>query len=300
MRILVTGGTSTVGKHLKKIMPTAKYLNSSICDLTSYEDTLELFTAYKPDVVIHLAALVGGIQDNIARPVEYLEQNLLINTNTIRATYQAGATKLIALASTCIFPDVVENYPMTEDVIFAGPPTPTNFEYAYSKRCMIAQIDAYNKQYNTQYCYITPSNLYSELDAHKQTKAHYVAALLDKIVEQDSAGGDTIHLLGTGKPLRQFTYAGDIAQVLKLMIDTNTYESFNISNPETYSIHELAQITLDSIGKHNWQIKYSQPDLDGQYRKDVGIDKMLKLFPNFIFTKFADGIKNSYINKVNQ
>lgn len=300
MKILVTGGTSTVGKHLQQIIPQAIYLSSKDCDLTSYKETLEVFTEIKPDIVIHLAALVGGIQDNINRPVDYLEQNIHINLNTIKASYEVGANRLIALASTCIFPDTVEKYPMTEEDIFNGAPTPTNFEYAYSKRCMIAQIEAYNKQYGTQYCYITPSNLYSELDAHKKEKAHYVAALLDKIIEQEKAGGSTINLLGTGKPLRQFTYAGDIAEIIKLMIEQNITESFNVSNPETYSIGELAQITLQALEKDTWKIEYTKPELDGQYRKDVSIEKMLKIFPNFSFTKFGDGIKSSYINKINK
>lgn len=300
MKVLVTGGTSTVGKHLQQILPQATYLSSNDCNLTSYEDTLKVFLEIKPDIVIHLAALVGGIQDNINRPVDYLEQNILINLNTIKASYKVGANRLIALASTCIFPDTVEKYPMTEEDIFNGAPTPTNFEYAYSKRCMIAQIEAYNRQYGTQYCYITPSNLYSELDGHKKEKAHYVAALLDKIIEQESVGGTTINLLGTGKPLRQFTYAGDIAEILKLMIEHNIAESFNVSNPETHSIGELAQITLQALGKDTWNIQYTQPELDGQYRKDVSIAKMLKIFPNFSFIKFGDGIKNSYINKINK
>lgn len=300
MKILVTGGTSTVGKHLQQIMPQAIYLSSKDCNLTDYKDTLSIFSEIKPDVVIHLAALVGGIQDNINRPVEYLEQNILINLNTIKASYEVGVNKLIALASTCIFPDAVERYPMVEEDIFNGAPTPTNFEYAYSKRCMITQIEAYNKQYGTQFCYITPSNLYSELDVHTQEKAHYVTALLDKIVEQESIGGKTINLLGTGTPLRQFTYAGDIAEILKLMIEQNIYQSFNVSNPETYSIGKLAQITLDALGKSDWEIIYSNPELDGQYRKDVSIEKMLKIFPEFSFTRFGDGIKSSYINKINK
>ena len=300
MKIIVTGGSSTVGKHLKQVLPDAVYLCSKDCDLTKYEDTLHLFNKIKPDVVIHLAALVGGIKDNINRPVDYLEQNVLINTNTIKAAYSAGATKLIALSSTCIYPDAVDKYPMTEDDIFNGAPTPTNFSYAYSKRCMIAQIEAYNSQYGTKYCYITPSNLYSELDTHKQDRAHYVTALLDKIIEQDRKNGTEIHLLGTGRPLRQFTYAGDIADAIKQMIESDTYESFNVSNPETHSIGELAQITLNALDKQHWNIVYEHPEMDGQYRKDVSIEKMKQLFPNFTFTKFAEGVKKAYINRSNK
>jgi GDP-L-fucose synthase len=221
----------------------------------------------------------------------------LINTNVIKAAYKAGVSRLIALSSTCAYPDKLDTYPMIEEDIFKGPPTPTNFSYAYSKRCMISLIEAYNKQYNTNYCYITPSNLYSELDTHKNKKAHYVTALLDKIIEQEKLGGTTIQLLGTGKPLRQFTYAGDVAAIIKMMAHDSINESFNISNPETYSIHELATITLKALNKSHWNIVYDSPELDGQYRKDVSINKMNKILPDFIFTKFKDGIKKVYENK---
>jgi len=300
MKILVTGGTSTIGKHLQQIMPQATYLSSKDCDLTNYEDTLKVFTEIKPDVVIHIAALVGGIQDNIARPVEYLEQNILLNTYTIKAAYEVGASRLIALASTCIYPDIMNSYPMKEEDIFTGPPALTNFNYAYSKRCMIAQIEAYNKQYGTKYCYITPSNLYSELDTHKKSRAHYVTALLDKIIAQEESGNKEVNLLGTGSPLRQFTYSGDIAKILYLMVEEGITESFNVANPENYTIDQLAKITLTSLNKTDWTISYSHPEMDGQQRRDVSIEKMLKIFPNFSFTKFGDGIKSSYIKKINK
>jgi len=303
MIILVTGGTSTVGKHLKKILTPlsqAIYHSSDDCDLSNYDQTLRTFKEISPDIIIHLAGVVGGIQDNINKPVEYLQQNLLINTNVIKAAYEAGVIRLITLSSTCAYPDKLKNYPMIEEDLFQGPPTPTNFGYAYSKRCMISLIEAYNKQYNTKYCYITPSNLYSELDVHKCGKAHYVTALLDKIIEQEKIGGTTIRLLGTGKPLRQFTYAGDVAAIIKTMAHDNISESFNVSNPETYTIHELAAITLKALDKEDWDIVYDSPELDGQYRKDVSIAKMKEIIPNYTFTKFAEGIKKVYILRKKQ
>lgn len=300
MRVLVTGGSSTLGKHLRMIIPDAIYVGSVDCDLTDYNSAARLMIEYQPDVVVHLAALVGGIRDNIENPVNYLEQNILINTNTVKAAFAAGVRRLIAVSSTCIYPDTVDEYPMTESDIFKGPPTPTNFEYAYSKRCMITQLEAYNKQYKTDYCYITPSNLYSELDTHKSTRAHYVTALLDKIREAELRGESVIRLLGTGRPLRQFTYAGDVAHIISLMIDQNLYKSFNVSNPETNSIGELASITLQALGKEDWKIEYSSPELDGQYRKDVSIEKLKSFFPEFIFTPFGIGVKKVYIEKIKQ
>jgi GDP-L-fucose synthase len=297
MKILVTGGSSTIGKHLQILLPEAMYLSSQDCDLTDFNQTQKIIQSIQPDWIIHLAALVGGIEDNIQRPVEYLEQNILINTNVIKAAYQANVQKMIAMSSTCVYPDKVESYPMKEEDMFSGPPTPTNFNYAYSKRCMIAHIESCNKQFGTRYCYITPSNLYSELDTHKQHRSHYITALLDKIHEQELKGSTTINLLGTGKPLRQFTYAEDIARIITLMIKQDIQESFNVSTPEVFTIDELARITLQSLDKKDWTITYSNPLMDGQYRKDVSIEKFQNIFPQFQFTKFAEGIKRVYIKR---
>ena len=294
MNILVTGGTSTLGKHLKQFLPNAIYLSSKDCNLIDYDATLKTFSSYNPDIIIHLAALVGGIIDNINRPVEYLENNIYINTNVIKCAYKVGVKKLIALSSTCIYPDNHPVYPMEEKHMFDGPPTSTSFYYAYSKRCMVSQIDAYNKQYNTEYCYISPSNLYSELDTHKLERAHFITALLNKIINQEKIKSTQVNLIGTGKATRQFTYAGDVAKLIKMMVDNNIYQSFNVSNPQIISINDLAKNTLKILNKENWNIKYNHPEMDGQLKKAVSIDKMLTLFPNFTFTEFGDIIKLIY------
>lgn len=294
MNILVTGGTSTLGKHLKQFLPDAVYLSSKDCNLIDYKSTLKTFSSYNPDIVIHLAALVGGIKDNISRPVEYLENNIYINTNVIKCAYKVGVKKLIALSSTCIYPDNHPIYPMKEQHMFDGPPTSTSFYYAYSKRCMVSQIDAYNKQYNTEYCYISPSNLYSELDTHRLERAHFITALINKVINQEKIKSTQVNLIGTGKATRQFTYAGDVAKLIKMMIDNNIYQSFNVSNPQIISINDLAKDILKILNKEDWKIKYKYPEMDGQLKRAVSIDKMMALFPDFTFTEFGDIIKLIY------
>ena len=303
MKILITGGTSTIGKHLKSELSDAIYLSSADCDLRDSAQTNAMFQQHKPDVLIHLAAIVGGIQDNIARPVEYLQDNLLINTNSIKAAYDAGTNKIIALSSTCAYPDISNRYPLVEEDVFVGPPAATNFGYAYSKRCMAALLECYNQQHSTKYCHIIPSNLYSELDSHKRERAHFVTALLHKIQAAEISGTSTIKLLGTGAPFRQFTYAGDVARIIKTMIQNDVYQSFNVSNPEILTINQLAEITLQELGLSHWNIEYTNPELDGQYRKDVSINKLRTFFPDFMFTPFANGIKkvyNSIISNTNR
>ena len=138
--VLITGGTGLVGKHLKDIMPNATYLSSQNADLTNPKSAYTIIQYYNPDVVVHLAARVGGISDNIASPVDYLEDNILINTNVLRACHEIGVDRVISTLSTCIYPDKVDNYPMSEDELFNGPPPPDNFAYAMSKRCLCGAV----------------------------------------------------------------------------------------------------------------------------------------------------------------
>jgi len=288
-KILVTGGTGMVGRHLQTILPDAIYIGSSI-DLRDWITVNKLIDKIKPTHVIHLAAKVGGIQDNIKKQAEYFDDNLLMNTHILKASYIHNVKRFVGILSTCIYPNQVDSYPMKEEDLFLGPPAPTNFSYGYAKRCLAVQIDAYNQQYNTNYNYVIPCNLYSEYDNYKDgNKMHFVTALLKKIRESNGE----INLLGTGKPLRQFMYAGDLAKVIKEVIDKDIIESFNIACPENYSINELATRALGSL-KKNYYIKYNNPELDGQYRKDVSSNKMKKIIPNFEFTEYENGIKKVY------
>ena len=127
MKILITGGSGLVGKHLKDIMPEAVYISSKDFDLTNIDRVDAMMDFFRPKIVVHLAARVGGIIDNINYPVEYLEQNTLMNTNILKKCHEFNVDKVIAILSTCIYPDKVNNYPMVEKDLFNGPPPPTNF-----------------------------------------------------------------------------------------------------------------------------------------------------------------------------
>lgn len=292
-RILVTGGSGMVGKFLQEIMPNAKYLSSKDYNLTSERRVAQMFYDEKPDIVVHLAAKVGGIIDNINKPAEYFTDNVLMNTNLIDYAYRHNVKKFIGILSTCIYPDSVSNYPMKEESLHDGPPTPTNFSYGYSKRCMAVQIDSYNKQYGTNYSYITPCNLYGEYDKFGEN-SHFVAALIEKIINAKKRGLKNIELFGTGKPLRQFMYAKDLAEVIKYIIEKDVKESFNIAPAENYSIEEIAKIALAACGAEDFSISFDINKPDGQFRKDVSNEKMMNLIPDFKFTKLYDGIKKSY------
>jgi GDP-L-fucose synthase len=290
-KVLVTGGTGLVGQYLKKILPDATYVSSRDCDLRDQRQVYDLFGNIKPTSVIHLAAKVGGIKDNIAKPAEYFEDNILMNTNLLKVSYKYNVKQFIGILSTCIYPDKVEKYPMKEEDMFLGPPTPTNFSYGYAKRSLAVQIDAYNQQYNTKYNYLIPCNLYGEYDNFKnESKMHFLTALLYKIKNSQN---NQIELLGTGKPLRQFMHAQDLAFVIKYVLDNNITDSFNIAPHTNLSIDEMAKIAIKIINP-SLTIKYSNPELDGQYRKDVDNSKMKSIIPDFEFTTLEKGLLDIY------
>ena len=293
-RVVVTGGSGMVGRSLQLIYPNAVYLNSAMCNLLDLSQVESMFNEYKPTTIIHLAAKVGGIIDNIKKPAEYFDENVIMNTNILRMSYKYNVDSFICILSTCIYPDQVETYPMLESDLHKGPPTPTNFSYGYAKRSLAVQIDAYNEQYGTKYQYITPCNLYGEFDKWHEN-SHFVAALIKKIILADKKGEATVQLFGTGKPLRQFMLSHDLARVIKTCIDNNIRDSFNVAPKESISISEIADIALQAIRpKHVKQFVYDSSKPDGQFRKDVSNDKMLKLIPDFKFTSLYNGIQFTY------
>ena len=288
--ILVTGGSGLVGQHLQDILPDATYISSTDYDLTDLQQVRDMMNEYQPTSVIHLAARVGGIVDNINYPVDYLEENVLMNTNVLKACHEFDVEKVIAILSTCVYPDVVDIYPMKEEDLFNGPPTPTNFSYGFAKRCMAAHIDSYRKQYDKKWSYLIPCNLYGEYDKYEEHHSHFLSALIKKIYEAK----DEIQVWGTGKPLRQFMYAGDLAKVIKYIIENNIVDNFNVAPDYVYSIDEMTKMGIEACDKKHLKITYDDTKPDGQYRKDVDSSKLLSVLKDFEFISLEDGIRKTY------
>lgn len=294
MTILITGGSGMVGRNLEEIMPDAYYLSSGDCDLTKESEVRKLIRHYEPNIIIHLAAVVSGIQDNIKRPVNHFEDNLLMNTFLIKAAKEVGVKRFIGMLSTCIYPDIAQAYPLTEDDIHDGPPTPTNFGYGYAKRCMAVMIDQYNQQYGTKYSYLIPSNLLGKYDKYSEDRSHFVGALIKKIYDAKLSGADHIELYGNGMPLRQFMLAADLAGIIKLCIENNITESFNVAPDEVYSVKEIAKIALRACDAEHLKINFDATKPNGQMNKTASNKKLKSIFPDFIFTLLHNAIKQTY------
>lgn len=292
-KIVVTGGSGQVGKSLNKIMPNATYLSSHDYNLTTERGVAQMYHDLNPDCVVHLSAVVGGIIDNINKPGEYFTDNVLMNTLLVEYARFHGVERFIGILSTCIYPDVVDTYPMTEEMLHLGPPTTTNFSYGYAKRSLAVQIDAYNKQYGTKYQYLTPCNLYSENDKFGEN-SHFVAALIKKIHNAKVSGAESITLFGTGTPLRQFMHSDDLAKVIKRCLDEDVYDSFNVATEQNVSIDDIARTAIRACDANDLKIEYDPSKPDGQFRKDVSIEKMKSIFPDFKATRLYHGIGSTY------
>jgi GDP-L-fucose synthase len=293
-KILVTGGTGMVGKYLQNILPEAIYIGSKDCDLTDINRVERLWSKIKPDVVVHLGAKVGGILENLESPADFYNINTLINTNVLMTSKKYNVKRFTGILSTCMYPDVVETYPMTETDIHLGAPSYANFSYGFTKRSLSVGIDAYNKQYKTKYNYLIPCNLYGEYDHFNDpNKCHFITALIRKIIDAEINGDNNITLLGTGSPLRQFMHAGDLARTIKIVIENDITDSFNVATPEENTIEDMANITLNALNK-NIGVVFDTSKPDGQIRKTVSCDKMLSLIGDFEFTKLKDGVINVY------
>jgi len=298
-KILITGGSGLVGKYLKDIMPNAIYLSSKDGDLTDLKQTEAIFEKYKPSVVLHLAARVGGIVENMKYQTEYFNENILMNTNVLKCSLKYDVDHFIGMLSTCIFPDRLSDdcYPMELKHMHEGLPTPTNLEYGYSKRCMDVQVKAYNKQYNKKWITVVIPNLYGKYDQFENNdKAHFVTALLKKIKIAKDNGDDSITLFGTGEPLRQFLYTKDLVNAIKFAIDNNLRDDFIIAPPENLSIKQIAETALKSCDAEYLNIHFDSDKPNGQFRKDV--KHSVELFPNFKFTDLESGLRETfnYIN----
>ena len=293
MKILITGGNGLVGGYLKKILP-AIYVSRSDFDLTNEKLVRDMFWQFKPTRVIHLAARVGGIVDNMAHQAEYFDENVLINTLMVKYAFKYNVERFLGFLSTCIFEDVPRRFPITEDMLHEGVPSESNFSYAIAKRMLSVQINAYNKEYGTKYNYLIPCNLYGAGEKDSFDKSHFLIAIIKKIYEANKSGADHVVINGSGKPQRQFMFAGDIARIIKEMVERDITESFNLATPESYTIDEMVNMALRVTNSQHLRVEHNFEFPDGQLRKDVSTENFNRLFPDFKFISLEEGIKTVY------
>ena len=295
--ILVTGQSGLVGSQFKGDIIA---LNSRVCDLRDPKAVDDIFSFYTDkerqkefavDRVIHCAAKVGGLGDNMEHKGEFFYDNIMMNTNIIEACRKYGVKKLVTFLSTCIFPDNVE-YPLTESKIHLGPPHSSNDAYAYAKRMADIQNRAYREQYGLNYISVIPTNIYGPNDNFNIEKGHVIPSLIHKCYLAKKNNTPFV-VWGSGTPLREFIYSKDVAEITTWLLDNyDESEPIILSTSEEISIKDV----VNTIVKHmdfKGEVIFDLTKPDGQFRKPSDNSKLKKYLPDYKFTPFDIGIKET-------
>jgi GDP-L-fucose synthase len=300
MKILITGGTGLVGNAMRRILDETEtthecvYLSSKDYDLTNYDECDKCFKDHKPDIVIHLAANVGGLFKNLNYKVDMFETNMSMNTNVLKACHKNNVSKCVSCLSTCIFPNDT-TYPIDETMLHNGPPHYSNDAYAYAKRMVDVQSQAYHDQYNKMFVSVIPTNIYGPQDNFHLEDSHVIPALIHQCYLAKK-GFRPFIVRGTGKPLRQFIYSDDLAiLILKVALCYEDKEPIILSVPEKdeVSIEDVAKIISKKMDYEN-NLYFDHHYSDGQYKKTANNNKLMKwLNAPFEFTPIEVGLERT-------
>lgn len=270
-RIYVAGHTGMVGSAIVRCLQQNGYENiiqriHQELDLTNQAESEKFFKEEKPEYVFLAAAKVGGIHANDTYPADFIMENMLIECNVIRSAFQNKVKKLMFLGSSCIYPKLCPQ-PIKEEYLLTGPLEPTNEAYALAKISGIKMCQSFNKQYGTRYISVMPANLYGINDRFDAYNSHVIPSMLIKFHKAKTENRPFVELWGTGKPLREFLYADDMAEAcLYLMQNYDGSELVNIGSGKEISIRELAEIIRDVVGFQG-EIVFDATKPDGTPRR---------------------------------
>jgi len=275
--VIVTGGGGFVGTHFVEKLQQAGckeffVVRRSDYDLTKEEQVIRLFKEHDADVCVHLAGLVGGIGANKARPADFFYQNLMMGVLTMHHAFKAGLKKFVAAGAGCGYPEQAPT-PLKEEVFWNGFPQEDSAPYSLAKRMLQIQSLAYWKQHRFPAIVTIPGNVYGPYDNFDLENAHVIPALVRKFVEAtDSPAHQDVTVWGTGRPTRDFVYAGDVADgILRAGAVYERSEIVNISSGNEASIQEVVA-TLADITGFRGKLVWDSRRPDGQIRRlfDVG------------------------------
>jgi GDP-L-fucose synthase len=287
MKKIITGGTGLVGSAFKD----GTKLSSKHYNLISEVQTRKMFMDHKPGVVVHTAATVGGVGANMNYPADFFYNNIMMNTNVINEAYIFGVKKLVCFLSTCVFPDNVE-YPLDETKIHKGEPHFSNAAYAYAKRMADVQIQAYNKQYGTKYFCVIPTNIYGPNDNFDLENGHVIPMLIHKCYLAKK-NNTAFEVWGSGKPLREFVFSEDVANIIDLLLENyDGTDPVIISNPKEYSIKEVVDLIVQYM-EFKGEVKWLTDKPDGQFRKPSSNQRLIDIIGNYNFIPLEIGLKET-------
>lgn len=296
-RVAVTGGHGFLGSSVvEKLRASgAKEVvvpRSKTHDLRVQTQALRLFTDAKPDIFIHLAAVVGGIGANRENPGLFFYDNAIMGLNTIEAARIAGIEKFVCIGTICSYPKFTP-VPFREDDFWNGYPEETNAPYGLAKKMLLVQLQAYRQQYGFNGIYLTPVNLYGPRDNFDLESSHVIPALIRKCLEAKASGADEITAWGTGKATREFLYVEDAAEAIVLAAEKYSKpDLLNLGSGAEISVRDLLE-TIRSVTECSAKVRWDDSKPDGQPRRSLDTSRAAAEFGWRATTSLTAGLQKT-------
>jgi GDP-L-fucose synthase len=281
-RVLVTGGAGFLGSAVRRALSERGAIDivtvrSRDYDLTDRTATAQLFDATEPDLVIHLAARVGGIGANMDHPAEIYLANLLMGTHVIEEARRTGVDKTVLVGTICSYPKFTP-VPFSEDKLWDGYPEETNAPYGIAKKALLVHAQANRQQYGQNCIYVLPANLYGPGDKFNESVSHVIPALVKKFVDARRSSASHVTVWGTGSATREFLYVDDAATgIVDAAERYDGAEPVNLGTNDEISIRDLAELIGRLVGFQG-ELEWDRTRPDGQPRRRVDASRARELF----------------------
>ena len=296
-RVLVTGGGGFLGGRVVDRLRSSGCRDvlaprSSEYDLRNGGDIERLYKAVRPTMVVHLAAVVGGIGANRERPAEFFYDNLLMGVQLLDRAWRAGIPKFVAIGTVCAYPKLAP-VPFSEDDLWNGYPEETNAAYGLAKKMLLVQSQAYRQQYGYNSIFLLPVNLYGPRDNFDPRSSHVIPALIRKCVDAVEGGDQRIEVWGDGTPTREFLYVDDAAEGILLAAERyDSSDPVNLGSGHEISITDLVHQIAKEVG-FTGEIVFDPSKPNGQPRRQLDVRRAAERFGFRARTPFDEGLKKT-------